>query len=472
MMENKRSFKEKVENANRWLTSIVFLVVILFCIISYWTSSSYNQIFQGYSELQRYYDNVKNSSDELKKYLTSQKDENLILHEKAMDAAKDSIENILDNPIMDEKWRFRLLKNMINEYENSIAELMEQYMRNDDLANYRYYYERFSMNEKLIQETSTQYYHIVTNAMSEQKEKLDTIQFVAFMMTGLMAVMMFIWVRYFSKLFYTTISMPLQKVLKQISLIKQGQYELEKEPQSSLEMEELCVALEEMAGKISHNMETQKEKAELEKKLARSELKMLQNQINPHFLFNTLNMIYCMAEKEGAYEASKMLLKTSHLLRYGLEMQNRLSNFKRELNALQYYIDIQKMRFGDKIAIQIDVQDMEEIGNIPVPGMIFQPLVENAIKHGLKNYVKDGLIGIQIRKEDNCIKIMVFDNGQGMPKEELEKMIQNDYHLEESASLGLYNVIHRLKTYYGDQIDIDIRSDVECGFAIYGVIRL
>ena len=101
--------------------------------------------------------------------------------------------------------------------------------------------------------------------------------------------------------------MPLQKVLKKISLIKKGRYDLEKEPQSCLEMEELCVALEEMAGKISHNMETQKEKAELEKRLAQSELKMLQNQINPHFLFNTLNMIYCMAEKEGAKESSSML---------------------------------------------------------------------------------------------------------------------------------------------------------------------
>ena len=71
-MESKRSFKEKVEKANTWLTSIVFAVVILFCIISYWTASSYNRIFQGYRELQSYYDNVKVSSDELKKYLTSQ----------------------------------------------------------------------------------------------------------------------------------------------------------------------------------------------------------------------------------------------------------------------------------------------------------------------------------------------------------------------------------------------------------------
>lgn len=471
-MESKRSFKEKVEKANTWLTSIVFAVVILFCIISYWTASSYNRIFQGYRELQSYYDNVKVSSDELKKYLTSQDEENLKLHETSIHAAKHSLENILDNPVMEEKWRFRLLKNMLNEYENSIKELMEQYMRNDDPASYRDYYERFSMNEKLIQETSTMYYHLVTNAMSKQKEMLDIIQLVAFAMTAAMAIMMVFWVRYFSNLFYTTLSMPLQKVLKKISLIKKGRYDLEKEPQSCLEMEELCVALEEMAGKISHNMETQKEKAELEKRLAQSELKMLQNQINPHFLFNTLNMIYCMAEKEGAKEASSMLLKTSHLLRYGLEMQNRLSDFKRELHALQYYIDIQKLRFGDKLAIQVDVQDMEAIGNVAIPGMIFQPLIENAMKHGLKDCVKDGLIGIEICKTAGNINIKVFDNGQGMAKPMLKQLIENDYHAPGSTSLGLYNVVHRLKAYYAERVSIDIQSDIGCGFAIYISIEL
>lgn len=471
-MESKRSFKEKVEKANTWLTSIVFAVVILFCIISYWTASSYNRIFQGYRELQSYYDNVKVSSDELKKYLTSQDEENLKLHETSIHAAKHSLENILDNPVMEEKWRFRLLKNMLNEYENSIKELMEQYMRNDDPASYRDYYERFSMNEKLIQETSTTYYHLVTNAMSKQKEMLDIIQLVAFAMTAAMAIMMVFWVRYFSNLFYTTLSMPLQKVLKKISLIKKGRYDLEKEPQSCLEMEELCVALEEMAGKISHNMETQKEKAELEKRLAQSELKMLQNQINPHFLFNTLNMIYCMAEKEGAKEASSMLLKTSHLLRYGLEMQNRLSDFKRELHALQYYIDIQKLRFGDKLAIQVDVQDMEAIGNVAIPGMIFQPLIENAMKHGLKDCVKDGLIGIEICKTAGNINIKVFDNGRGMAKPMLKQLIENDYHAPGSTSLGLYNVVHRLKAYYAERVSIDIQSDIGCGFAIYISIEL
>lgn len=471
-MESKRSFKEKVEKANTWLTSIVFAVVILFCIISYWTASSYNRIFQGYRELQSYYDNVKVSSDELKKYLTSQDEENLKLHETSIHAAKHSLENILDNPVMEEKWRFRLLKNMLNEYENSIKELMEQYMRNDDPASYRDYYERFSMNEKLIQETSTTYYHLVTNAMSKQKEMLDIIQLVAFAMTAAMAIMMVFWVRYFSNLFYTTLSMPLQKVLKKISLIKKGRYDLEKEPQSCLEMEELCVALEEMAGKISHNMETQKEKAELEKRLAQSELKMLQNQINPHFLFNTLNMIYCMAEKEGAKEASSMLLKTSHLLRYGLEMQNRLSDFKRELHALQYYIDIQKLRFGDKLAIQVDVQDMEAIGNVAIPGMIFQPLIENAMKHGLKDCVKDGLIGIEICKAVGNINIKVFDNGRGMAKPMLKQLIENDYHAPGSTSLGLYNVVHRLKAYYAERVSIDIQSDIGCGFAIYISIEL
>ena len=250
-----------------------------------------------------------------------------------------------------------------------------------------------------------------------------------------------------------------------IALIKQGEYNLEMEPQSSLEMEEICVALEEMAGKIALNMETQKEKAELEKKLAKSELKMLQNQINPHFLFNTLNTIYCMAEQEGAFDASDMLLKTSHLLRYSLEMQNRLSDFERELNALGYYIEIQKKRFDDKITFHIDIDNDKEIKKTSIPAMILQPLVENAIQHGLKNCVKDGAVTIQIERQGHRLIIRVSDNGQGMSQAELKQLIENDYHKKDGEGLGLYNVVHRLQMYYQD-FDVAIKSDIGEGFEI------
>lgn len=468
-MENKKSFREKVEKTNRRLGAFVSVAVVLFCVVAYWNSTCYNRIFEGYSSLQQYYEAVKQSSDDMKKYLTIGEEEYLNEYEFSMLRAKTGIQDLLKNPIMDEKWRFQLLKNMLDEYENSAQELMEQYMKNEDAASYRKYYEHFLKNERLIQETSTNNYHIVTETMNKQKSNLSVAQTLTYLMIIITSLTILFWTRYFSKLFYHTISKPLQKVLESIALIKQGEYNLEMESQSSLEMEEICVALEEMAGKIALNMETQKEKAELEKKLAKSELKMLQNQINPHFLFNTLNTIYCMAEQEGAYDASDMLLKTSHLLRYSLEMQSRLSDFERELNALQYYIEIQKKRFGDKISFHIDIADDKEIKKIPIPAMILQPLVENAIQHGLKDCVKDGLVTIRIEKQDKRLIISVLDNGQGMSKKELKQLIENDYHKQDGEGLGLYNVVHRLKMYYQD-FNVVIHSDIKAGFEIQLIV--
>ena len=464
-MGNKKSFKERVEKTNHWLVAFVSIVVVLFCIVAYWNSSCYNRIFEGYSDLQQYYEAVKQCGDDMKKYLTVGEEEYLNEYKLSMLRAKTGIRDLLENPIMNDKWRFHLLKNMLIEYEGSVQELMEQYMKNEDAASYRSYYEHFLKNERLIQETATNYYHIVTETMDKQKSKLSVAQALTYLMIIITSLTILFWTRYISKLFYHTISKPLQKVLESIALIKQGEYNLEMEPQSSLEMEEICVALEEMAGKIALNMETQKEKAELEKKLAKSELKMLQNQINPHFLFNTLNTIYCMAEQEGAFDASDMLLKTSHLLRYSLEMQNRLSDFERELNALEYYIEIQKKRFDDKITFHIDIDNDKEIKKTSIPAMILQPLVENAIQHGLKNCVKDGAVTIQIERQGHRLIIRVSDNGQGMSQAELKQLIENDYHKKDGEGLGLYNVVHRLQMYYQD-FDVAIKSDIGEGFEI------
>lgn len=464
-MENKQSFQAKVEKGNRRLNRMVFIVISVFCIISYWNFACYNRIFEGYNDLQQYYEYTKKSADDMKKYLTSGEESYLFEHENSMRKAKDKIEDILTNPIMESKWRFQLLKNMLEEYELSAQALMEQYLKNEHIGDYREYYELFVKNESFIQETSTDYYHIVTDTMNKRKASINFAQTMTYIMIIAVSLTILFWTHYFSHLFYHTISQPLQKVLENISLIKQGKYDLEMESQSSLEMEELCVALEEMAGKIALNMETQKEKAELEKKLAQSELKMLQNQINPHFLFNTLNTVYCMAEQEGAFDASDMLLKTSHLLRYSLEMQNRLSDFAREIHALQYYIEIQKIRFADKIEFHIEVVDEKAIANLPIPAMILQPLVENAIQHGLKDCVKDGRVDIRIEKQKEGFRIKVSDNGQGMEKEALERLIENDYHHEDGEGLGLYNVVHRMKMYY-EECRVTLRSARGEGFEV------
>ena len=158
----------------------------------------------------------------------------------------------------------------------------------------------------------------------------------------------------------------------------------------NIEMHELCEALEEMAVNIQKEFEMTKEHAELEKKLLetenenlkkdelliQSELKMLQNQINPHFLFNTLNMTYKLALAENATKCSEMIEQISILLRYGLEKQNKMSDLKSEIQAVQNYVSIQEKRLGDRVKFEFFISD--NLPNITIPGIFKSATMEKA----------------------------------------------------------------------------------------------
>ena len=204
--------------------------------------------------------------------------------------------------------------------------------------------------------------------------------------------------------------------------------------------------------------------------LALSELKLLQNQINPHFLFNTLNMIYKTAYKEKAMDTSAMVNKTSMLLRYALDKANRTSDLYSEIESIENYIYIQERRFHQRIKFVLNVED--NLPNIQVPGMLIQPLVENSVKHGLKDVIKDGEVLINVQHIDDHIVISVSDNGIGLETEILEKGILNDFHDKNKNNLGLYNVIQRIKMFYGNTAQISFNSYPGCGFEVIIEIKV
>jgi sensor histidine kinase YesM len=262
--------------------------------------------------------------------------------------------------------------------------------------------------------------------------------------------------------------------------IKKGAYDLTQISNTNKEMNVLCLALEDMADSIEKNIQYENEKARLERRvleqqndnlrkdelLAQSELRILQNQINPHFLFNTLNMIYKKAYSEGAYETSELMEKTSQLLRYGLDNASKISSLKKEIKAIYNYNYIQEKRYGDRIRFLMDIE--EDLPDIPMPSMVLQPLVENAVSHGLQDIIEDGEVVIEVSRLNDEIMISVSDNGTGMPADELEKLILNDFRMssDERSHLGLYNVTRRLKAFYGDGVRIIVNSLEECGFEI------
>lgn len=182
-------------------------------------------------------------------------------------------------------------------------------------------------------------------------------------------------------------------------------------------------------------------------------------------------MIYKTAYKENAMDTSAMVNKTSMLLRYALDKANKTSDLYSEIESIENYIYIQEKRFHQRIRFILNVE--ENLPNIQVPGMLIQPLVENSVKHGLKDVIKDGEVLINIQHIDNSIFISVSDNGKGLETEILEKGIISDFQMNKNKNnLGLYNVIQRIRMFYGKAAQISFNSYPGCGFEVIIEIKV
>ena len=191
------------------------------------------------------------------------------------------------------------------------------------------------------------------------------------------------------------------------------------------------------------------EKHKMEKQLDEVRLQMLKNQINPHFLFNTLNMIASTAQIEDAAATEKMIHALSRLFRYNLKSTDSVMPLERELKVVQDYMYLQQMRFGQRIRYDTDCnQDTLEV---LVPSFALQPLVENAIIHGISPKGQGGRIHVRSWMEGRRIWISVADTGRGMTRERLEEIRRALARGEEKATgVGVGNIYRRVHGMYQD----------------------
>ena len=202
---------------------------------------------------------------------------------------------------------------------------------------------------------------------------------------------------------------------------------------------------------MEQNIYEQKEKR-------KSELKALQSQINPHFLYNTLDSIIWMAEGKKNEEVVLMTASLARLLRQSISNEDELVPIGQEVEYARSYLTIQKMRYKDKLEFQIDVAP--EISNIMIIKLVLQPIIENAIYHGLKYKESIGLLIVHGYAQDNHAVLEIIDNGIGMDEETLEHIFEKhkvNYH---SNGVGVYNVQKRLQLYYGSDYGITYKSRV------------
>ena len=222
--------------------------------------------------------------------------------------------------------------------------------------------------------------------------------------------------------------------------------------------------------KMAENIETLIEKVyKMELAQKQAELEFLQMQINPHFLYNALDTISWKALGEGNLEVSEMSIALAELLRATIKKESFIP-LKEEMTTVRDYLYIQEQRFGDKISVAYQVEDNVE--KYQVPNFILQPLIENAIIHGLEPKLEKGRLLIQIQKEEDRLYFLVADDGVGMSVEEIETLYAQCEENDTSKSIGIKNVYRRLILCYGEESKLYIKSKKNKGTEIQFSIPL
>jgi sensor histidine kinase YesM len=219
--------------------------------------------------------------------------------------------------------------------------------------------------------------------------------------------------------------------------------------------------IEQIKEDIENEQRLKEQQLMMENHLKDAQLKYLQAQINPHFLFNSLNAGVQLAMIEGAEQTGLFIEKMADFFRYNVKKMQQDTTLSEEIESVVNYMYILNVRLtGD---IKFNKEIAPDVGKVRVPSMILQPIVENAVKHGIRNMERIAEILLKVDDYEDYLVIHIKDNGIGMTKEQIVKILSGDTNSSEedsdSTGIGLYNVISRLRLYYEKEDLLTIHSD-------------
>lgn len=258
---------------------------------------------------------------------------------------------------------------------------------------------------------------------------------------------------------------PLKELKKGIVMVEKGDYDIHLPIRARGEVGYIIHRFNQMAAEIK-SLIMRIYETDLVRKEA--EIKSLQSQINPHFLYNTLGVIESLATLHDDERISMISRSLAKMFRYNISA-DRMSTIQMELGQIRLYLYIQQQRYGERVQYTIESDD--QLDSVQIPKLLFQPLVENCFVHTFDRMTADGLLKIRIwRVSDNQLFVSVWNNGPAIEKEQLEgiqDMLGQGIHQRRSsgrpASVGLLNVQHRIKLLYGNEYGLSIQSHPEKG---------
>ena len=332
----------------------------------------------------------------------------------------------------------------IEKLDNNIYILTE--LIQDDIQYYIYY--------------QTRYMDKVTDTLQDQ---IRRFMVVCSVLIGVLIIV----VAVSAVMIVSGIIQPISQLNQATEKIAQGDFNARAQADSEDEVAELAVSFNKMAGSMQSLIDKVKED---ERKMRKADLRLLQEQIQPHFLYNTLDTIVWLIESNEPDEAVTMVVTLSDFFREILSKGKEFISIKEEEKHISSYLQIQEMRYRD--ILEYDIQLDQVIYKYQILKLTLQPVVENALYHGIKYKRAKGCIHIHGEKEGDIIRLTVRDDGVGMDEEELEQLCQQIEKpcQETGKGFGLANVNERIHMYFGPEYGMKIQSQKGKGTTVEIVI--
>ena len=252
------------------------------------------------------------------------------------------------------------------------------------------------------------------------------------------------------------ISSPINELKDHMQKIEGGEFYQEIEIDGQKEVILLAHSFNSMISEIRGLMDRVVEEQEAKRA---TEFQALQNQINPHFLYNTLDSIVYLSENKLNNKVIEMVIALSRFFRISISRGQNIITLKEELEHARNYLLIQQIRYNDKFEFTFEVSD--EVKELNVVKLSLQPLIENAIYHGINTEFDKGQIIIRAHQKDEYLVLEVEDDGYGIPEDKIEELYQRVKQKQPGKSVGLRNVYQRLQIYYGENVKFEVESELD-----------
>ncbi len=461
-------------------TVVVFISLsnLYFYNMAYSSMDEYNRLLREYSQVNSLSMNLIQGRDNFARYVTegsgSEGDSlELYKYRISMDATGDLINEIVASAnSLDTVLQSNAIRNSIQTYSEEIDSIINsnakketkylKFLKAKDDSFYIEGYIKQLLNTKL---SEGEWYH---RQLTNRVRQIRVINFTSVLFLMLVSLL-------FIFAISNSITNPIKKLTQFARNVSRGNFvNKELEMRSSEEINILASTLNQMSKNIFNMISIQNQLHEEEIKsikisneLNEARFLALQSQIAPHFLFNTLNAIARFSMFEGANKTTRLIESLSSIFRYNLKATEKVQ-ISEELKIIQAYAAIQSARFGDRI--RFDIRCRTDLGSIYVPRFILQPLVENAVIHGLEPKEGSGMVRVKIQETSENLVIKVIDNGVGIPAGKLAQLLgQTEEAIQrkgDTTGIGVNNVRERILLYYRKTDSFSIKSKEHLGTVI------